>query len=151
MLRLRLSIVHAFAVVALTFPIPALAAKAVRAKNCIRPLQILGQVQIKYVDSDGAHVIYLDSRDYFIDDLPADAEIQVLDADAQFECGGARINAISGTIFSGAEAKGREYLYVRQGELTVEFDGKLLVLDKERHSLSFPKSHRQVESSGFLR
>src|SRR5581483_5462997 len=121
---------------------------AIKAKNPLRPLQITGQLQIRYVDGKGAHVQFLDARHYLDDELPSDAEITVLGGDALFECGGAQINAISGTIFSAGEAKGREYLFVKQGELSIEIDGKIVTLDRDRHSFSFPKVRRQVDSKG---
>lgn len=127
------------------------AAEPVKARSTIRVLQVSGQIQIKYSDDEGDHVIYLDSRHYQLEDLPADAQFVVLGGDAQFECGGALINAISGTIFSAGEAKGWEHLFVRQGELVVDVDGKTTVLDRDRYSMTYHKTGKPAEFKGFLR
>ena len=114
----------------------------VEAEGSLQAVHIAGQVQIRWVDAKGRHVLTVDSNERFPEGLPADAELTVLDADASFRCGGALLLAIPGTIFSAGESKGVEYVFVRQGELAVKRRDGTTVLNRQNPHVSYRRGRR---------
>jgi quercetin dioxygenase-like cupin family protein len=117
--------------------------------DSIEALHIAGQVQIRWTDAKGSHVLTVGSRDWFPDGLPADAELTVLDADATFRCGGALLTALTGTIFSAGASKGVEYIFVRQGELEVKLRGETKVLNRLNPRLSFRRRRPKEDPASY--
>lgn len=142
-------LIHAMLLLLLTGPL----AWSDTARGCLEAMDVPGEVQIKYADKVGRHALYFDNRFYFPQDLPFDAKILVLRGDAVFSCGGARIDALPGTIFTAGVYKGMEYVYLRAGELTITIGAQTTTLDSDHHTFSFVPSASKgpLATQGILR